>query len=216
LISTPTRNFTFPRLYPILVPSRIGAGTLAESCQFARELVAGGATLVQLREKDASAKEVLRLARELRRVLPDDIMLILNDRADLAVAAQANGVHVGQDDIPADAVRRIIGPEGILGFSTHNLEQLAVAHQTSANYFAIGPVFATISKDKPDPVIGLEGVRQARAKARKPLVAIGGITLKNCQSVIESGADSVAVISELLSDPRKVTAQFLLKMANLG
>lgn len=171
---------------------------------------------MQLREKDASAKEVLRLARELGRVLPDSVMLILNDRADLAVGAQANGVHVGQDDIPADAARRIIGPDGILGVSTHNLEQLGAAHDTSANYLAIGPVFATISKNKPDPVVGLEGVRQARAKTRKPLVAIGGITLQNCQSVVESGADSVAVISELLSDPRKVTAQILLKMANLG
>lgn len=198
------------------MPSRIGSGTLAESCEFALELVAGGATLIQLREKDASAKEVLRLGRELRRVLPEKVILIVNDRADLAVATQANGVHLGQDDIPADAARRIIGPEGILGVSTHNLEQFAAAHDTSANYLAIGPIFATISKDKPDPVIGLQGLRQARAKARKPLVAIGGISLKNCQSVVESGADAVAVISELLSDPRKVTAQFLLKMANLG
>jgi len=149
-------------------------------------------------------------------MLPDDVMLILNDRADLAVAAQANGVHVGQNDIPPDAARRIIGPDGILGVSTHNLEQLGAAHQTSSNYLAIGPVFATISKDKPDPVIGLEGVRRARANSRKPLVAIGGVTLQNCHSVIEAGADSVAVISELLPDPRKVTAQFLLKMANLG
>lgn len=149
-------------------------------------------------------------------MLPDSVMLTLNDRADLALAAQANGVHVGQDDIPPDAARKIIGPKGILGVSTHNLEQLGAALQTSANYLAIGPVFATISKEKPDPIIGLESVRQARANARKPLVAIGGITLQNCQSVIEAGADSVAVISDLLLDPRKVTAQFLLKMANLG
>lgn len=213
---TQEAGFALPALYPILVPSRVGSGTLAETCEFARELIQGGATLLQLREKDASAKEILRLARELRRVIPSEVTLILNDRADLAIAAQANGVHVGQDDIPAEAVRRIIGRERILGVSTHNLEQLAVAQQTSANYLAIGPVFHTSSKDKPDPIIGLEGVRRARSHSQRPLVAIGGITLQNCQSVIHAGADSVAVISELLSDPRKVTAQFLLKMAKLG
>lgn len=149
-------------------------------------------------------------------MLPNEVTIILNDRADIAAAAQTNGVHVGQDDIPPEAARRIIGEDRILGISTHNSKQLAAAHETSADYLAIGPVFSTISKDKPDPVIGLEGIRQARALSRKPLVAIGGITLQNCQSVIEAGADSVAVISELLPNPRTVTAQFLLKLAKLG
>ena len=212
----PNAAFVLPPLYPILVPSRIGSGTLSESCEFARELVAGGATLLQLREKDASAKEVLRLARELRRILRDEITLIINDRPDLTIAADANGAHVGQDDIPPEAARRILGNQRILGISTHNLEQLALAQQTSANYLAIGPVFPTSSKKSPDPAVGLEGIRQGRANTEKPLIAIGGITLQNCRSVIEAGADSVAVISELLSDPRKVTAQFLLKMAKLG
>jgi thiamine-phosphate pyrophosphorylase len=212
----PKPAFALPCLYPILVPSLIGSGTLADSCEFARELVAGGATLLQLREKNASAREILRWARELRRVLPNEVVLILNDRADLAVAAQVNGVHVGQDDIPPEAARRISGNRKLLGISTHNMEQLAAAQQTSANYLAVGPVFTTTSKNKPDPTIGIEGLRQARASTREPLIAIGGITLQNCQSVIEAGADSVAVISELLPDPRNVTAQFLLKMAKLG
>jgi thiamine-phosphate pyrophosphorylase len=168
--------------------------------------------LLQLREKHASAKEVLRLARELRRVLPAHVGLILNDRSDLALAAGADGVHVGQDDIPPEAARRIIGPDGILGVSTHNPEQIAAAAQTSSDYVAIGPVFATSSKDNPDPVVGLEGVRKARTLTSKSLVAIGGITVENCRSVIEAGADSVAVISELLRDPRKTTAQFLREM----
>jgi len=215
LTTTPKLGFVLPPLYPILVPSRIGTGTTAESCEFARELVAGGARLLQLREKDASSREILRLARELRRVLPNEVTLILNDRPDIAAVAQVNGVHVGQDDIPPEAARRIIGENAILGVSTHNSGQLAAAHETTANYLAIGPVFTTTSKDKPDPVLGLEGLREARAKSRKPLVAIGGITLQNCQSVIEAGADSLAVITELLSDPRKVTEQFLLKMAKL-
>jgi thiamine-phosphate pyrophosphorylase len=216
LTVTSTPGFTLPRLYPILVPSRVGAGTLAESSEFARELVAGGARLLQLREKEASAREILRLARELRRVLAKEVTLIVNDRADLAVAAKADGVHLGQEDIPARAARRIIGDQRILGISTHNPQQVRWAHESSANYLAIGPVFHTISKDQPDPTIGLEGVRQARASTPKPLVAIGGITLENCQSVIEAGANAVAVIGELLQDPRKVTAQFLLKMAKLG
>jgi len=216
LTVTSSPGFTLPPLYPILVPSRVGAGTLAESSEFARELVAGGARLLQLREKEASAREILRLARELRRVLPKEVTLIVNDRADLAVAAKADGVHLGQDDLPAGAARRIIGEQRILGISTHNLQQLRWAQETSANYLAIGPVFHTISKDKPDPTIGLEGVRQARSSTPKPLVAIGGITLQNCQSVIEAGANSVAVIGELLRDPREVTAQFLRKMAKLG
>ena len=138
--------------------------------------------------------------------------LTINDRADLAVAAGANGVHLGQDDLPPEAARKIIGQSRMLGVSTHNPEQLEAALQTSADYIAIGPVFATISKDNPDPVIGLDGVRRARSLTEKPVVAIGGVTLENCRSVIEAGADSVAVIGAILEDPRKTTAQFLLQM----
>jgi thiamine-phosphate pyrophosphorylase len=203
---------TFPCLYPILVPSRIGAGKIDEVGDFARELAAGGATLIQLRDKQSSSREILRLARELRRVLPNGVRLIINDRADLAVAAAADGVHLGQDDLPPDAARKIIGPSRMLGVSTHNPEQLEMALQTTADYIAIGPVFGTISKDNPDPVIGLEGVRWARSVTKRPLVAIGGITLENCRSAIEAGADSVAVIGAILNDPRKTTEQFLLQM----
>lgn len=202
----------FPRFYPIVVPSRIGAGEITEVCDFARELVAGGAWLIQLREKLASSREILRLARELRRALPNDVRLTINDRADLAVAAAADGVHLGQDDLPPEAARKIIGQSRMLGVSTHNPDQLEAALQTSADYIAIGPVFATISKDNPDPVIGLDGVRRARSLTEKPVVAIGGVTLENCRSVIEAGADSVAVIGAILEDPRKTTAQFLLQM----
>ena len=203
---------SIPRLYPILVPSRIGKGGLREIVEFANEVTAGGATLIQLREKHASAREVLRIARELRRVLPENVRLILNDRADLCVAAGVSGVHVGQDDLPPDAARRIVGPERILGVSTHNPEQVKAGDESSADYVAVGPVFSTASKDNPDPIIRLEGVKRARALTQKPLVAIGGITLENCRSVIEAGADSVAVISDLLTDSRKRTAAFLQKM----
>lgn len=205
-------KIVLPRLYPILVPSRIGTGSIEELCVLALELVAGGATLLQLRDKSSPSIEVLRIARELRRKLRDDVKLIMNDRADLALAAQFHGVHLGQDDLPVEAARKILGPERWIGASTHNPSQVEAAEQTSANYVAIGPVFATISKDNPDPVIGLEGVRQARALTRKPLVALGGITIRNCRSVVEAGADCVAVIGELLRDPRKITAQFMQEL----
>jgi thiamine-phosphate pyrophosphorylase len=132
----------------------------------------------------------------------------MNDRADLCLMAEFDGVHVGQDDLLPESVRGIIGHERWLGVSTHNPEQLIEADLTSADYLAIGPVFSTSSKERPDPVVGLEGVRRARLLTRKPLVAIGGITRGNAASVIEAGADSVAAISDLLREPRKSAEEF--------
>jgi len=151
---------------------------------------------------------MLEQARALKNHLGKSVRLILNDRADLCLAADFDGVHVGQDDLSPEAVRRIIGPNRWLGVSTHNPEQLRQADLTSADYLAIGPVFRTSSKENPDPAVGLEGVRRARALTRKPLVAIGGITRANAASVIAAGADSVAVISDLLGDPRKSAEEF--------
>ncbi len=133
----------------------------------------------------------------------------MNDRADLCVASDFDGLHVGQDDLSPESARRIIGPDRWLGVSTHNPEQLAHADKTSADYLAIGPVFATSSKVNPDPVIGLEAVRRARALTSKPLVAIGGIARATASSVIEAGADSVAVISDLIRAPGKSAEEFL-------
>ena len=151
---------------------------------------------------------MLQQAREIKRVLSSHVQLIMNDRADLCLAAEFGGVHVGQDDLSPEAVRKIIGFERVLGVSTHNPGQLAQAGETSADYVAIGPVFQTSSKENPDPVVGLEGVRQARGLTRKPLVAIGGITRDNARSVIAAGADSVAVISDLVQEPRKSAEEF--------
>jgi thiamine-phosphate pyrophosphorylase len=133
----------------------------------------------------------------------------MNDRADLCLAANFDGLHIGQDDLSPASARSIIGPDRWLGVSTHNTEQLAEADKTSADYLAIGPIFATRSKKNPDPVVGLEGLRRARELTRKPLVAIGGITRSNAASVISAGADSVAVISDLLLSPRKSAEEFL-------
>jgi thiamine-phosphate pyrophosphorylase len=136
-------------------------------------------------------------------------LLIMNDRADLCLAARFNGVHVGQDDLSPEGARKVCAEPLIVGVSTHNLEQLRAADTAPVDYIAIGPIFATASKINPDPVVGLEGLRQAHAATKKPLVAIGGITLKNCQSVMDCGADSVAVISALVSNPRQKAAEFL-------
>jgi thiamine-phosphate pyrophosphorylase len=196
-----------PRLYPILdaacYPDAAGMFIAAE------ELAAAGTMLLQYRNKSCNARLMLDEARELRERLGADVKLIMNDRADLCLAAGFDGLHLGQDDLSPEAARRIIGPDRWLGVSTHNPEQLAEADKTSADYLAIGPVFATSSKANPDPVVGLEGVRRARELTRKSLVAIGGITRANARSVIEAGADAVAVISDLLLDPGKSAEEFL-------
>jgi thiamine-phosphate pyrophosphorylase len=196
-----------PRLYPILDPACFpdAAGMFAA----AEQLAAAGCTLLQYRNKSGNARQMLDEARQLRARLGANVKLIMNDRADLCLAAQYDGLHVGQDDLSPESARHIIGPDRWLGVSTHNPEQLADADKTSADYLAIGPVFATSSKANPDPVVGLEGVRRARELTRKPLVAIGGITRANARSVIDAGADAVAVISDLLREPRKSAEEFL-------
>lgn len=195
-----------PRLYPIL-----DASAFADSAAllgFAQELAAAGTSFLQYRNKTGNARVILEQARQLKQAMGGRAQLIMNDRADLCLAAGFDGVHVGQDDLSADSVRRIIGPTLCLGLSTHNAEQLTLAEATSADYLAIGPIFPTSSKENPDPVVGLEGLRQARQLTRKPLVAIGGITRANCREVIDAGADSVAVIADLLHDPRKSAEEF--------
>lgn len=195
-----------PRLYCIADSAFLP--TTLELLAFVEALVAGGCTLLQYRNKSGDARDMLEQARALRKHLGSSVRLIMNDRADLCLAAGFDGVHVGQDDLSPESVRKIIGPERWLGVSTHNPEQLQEADRTTAGYLAIGPVFATSSKEKADPVIGLEGVRRARQLTRKPLVAIGGITRANAPSVIEAGADSVAVISDLLREPRNSAEEF--------
>ena len=175
---------------------------------FAGELRDGGATLLQYRNKSENARQMLSQARELRRIL-EGARLIMNDRADLCLAAGFDGVHVGQEDLSVEGARRVVGEKLWVGVSTHNPEQVRAVTSGSADYVAVGPVFATSSKANPDPVIGLEGVRLARSLTRKPLVAIGGITRENCRSVLEAGADAVAVISDLLDNPRKSAEEFL-------
>ena len=201
-----SRIIHLPRLYPILDSLQFSERDTLFAA--AEELAIGGVTLLQYRSKTGSAPKILEDARELKRRLRNSVRLIMNDRADLCLGAGYDGLHVGQEDLSPEGARRVIGPELWLGVSTHNPEQLKEADATSAEYIAIGPVFITSSKERPDPVIGVEGVRRARQLTRKPLVAIGGITRENALEVIQAGADSVAVISDLVRDPRKSAEEF--------
>jgi len=195
-----------PRLYAVLESSKFP--DTPSLCAFAEELAAGGVTLLQYRNKKGNAREMLDQSRELKRRFRNSVQLIMNDRADLCLAAGFHGVHIGQDDLSPEGARKVIGDSRVLGVSTHNPEQVRIADKSSADYLAIGPVFPTYAKVNPDPVVGLDGVRAARALTRKPLVAIGGITRANCRSVIEAGADSVALISDLSLGPRKSAEEF--------
>ena len=201
-----------PLLYPIIDAQVLARHGLALA-QYAAELRAAGVDLIQYRDKFGTPQQILQASSILRdKFAGTSCRLILNDRADLAVLARCDGVHVGHLDLsPADA-RRVVGPARWIGVSTHNDEQVRVANSTDADYIAVGPVFATGTKLDTEPVIGLEGVRRARALTRKPLVAIGGITRANARSVIDAGADSVAVISGLIlhgESIEKVTRDFL-------
>jgi len=261
-----------PPLYPILDFSCFAAKgePLAAKVTFAEQLLGAGATIIQYRDKSSDPRTFLANARELRRVTLNKAAFIINDRTDLALACDADGVHLGQDDLSPAAARKIFDqmvshpfsqssgnaqllpermghPTGLesgeqwvphpfaaktnapmklsservgidtavtrgkllIGFSTHNLSQVHEADSLPVDYIAIGPVFATGSKDNPDPVVGLDGVRAARAATTKPLVAIGGITRANAREVQAAGADSVAVISDLLESPAKAVADFL-------
>jgi thiamine-phosphate pyrophosphorylase len=201
---------TLPRLYAILDVLQYPDDK--HLFVAAAELAAGGVTLLQYRNKSGNARQMLDHALELKRRVDPSVKLIMNDRADLCLAANFDGVHVGQDDLSPAGARKVIGDKLWLGVSTHNDDQVREADLTSAEYIAIGPVFGTLSKQNPDPVVGLGGVRSARALTRKPLVAIGGITLENCRSVIEAGADCVAVISALTVNPGKSAEQFLREL----
>ena len=194
-------------LYAILDASCFASPQLLFNA--ADELANAGLNILQYRNKTADARTMLSQAKELKTRIGSRLTLIMNDRADLCLAAEFDGVHVGQDDLSPESARKIIGTQRWLGVSTHNPEQVAEADRTSADYIAIGPVFATASKANPDPIIGLAGVRRARELTTKPIVAIGGINRQNCMSVIEAGADSIAVISDLVRDPRKSAEEFL-------
>lgn len=195
--------FRLPRVYP-LTDTQLSGLSHAEQVGL---LSLGGATLVQLREKQMSPREFYEQAKAAVTVADQcSVRLIINDRVDVALAVGANGVHLGQDDMPPEAARKLLGEHAIVGFSTHNVEQASEASKLPIDYLAIGPIFTTATKSDTAPVLGLEGLRAVRqAIGDFPLVAIGGITSSNARDVIDAGADSVAVISTLLTHPDGIT-----------
>src|ERR1700733_1129732 len=195
---------TLPQLYPIVDADVLDQRGL-NVAHFPEDLRAAGVKLLQYRDKHGTPQEVLRVAAMIRDVFAEaECRLILNDRADLAVLAGWSGVHVGQEDLSPEDARRVVGGALWVGVSTHTEEQVRLAEASCADYVAVGPVFATGTKLDAEAVIGLEGVRRARALTTKPLVGIGGITRSNARSVIDAGADSVAVISALIVDGESV------------
>ena len=200
-----------PRLYVIL-----DAALLRQPAyEIAGQLMRAGVRLLQYRAKNAPARETLEICKQLAQLArKEEAFFFVNDRPDLAYLAEADGVHVGQDDLSVEKARRVAGQEQWVGVSTHNRQQFEVAAASSADYVAIGPVFATTSKANPDPVVGTELVRQLRPLTRKPIVAIGGIRLENGAEVVEAGADCVAVISDIVcaDDPAARARQFLQRL----
>ena len=179
-------------------------------------LAEAGVRLVQYRNKTAAARELLRVSRQLAEFFRSrGVMFVVNDRPDAALLAGASGVHVGQEDLDVEDARKLVGPENCVGVSTHNREQLQRAVRGSADYVAAGPTFATRTKETPDPVVGPEFIRLARSMTDKPLVAIGGITLERAREVLDAGADSIAVASDIwrAPDPRKRVEQYLKLIA---
>jgi len=207
--------FALPRLYAIIDPAQSGGRPPVE---VAAELLAAGVRLIQLRDKHASSGELYESARRVAEcVRKAGGLFVVNDRADVARAVDADGVHVGQDDLPVESARLIVGPGRLVGFSTHVLEQVIAADRSAADYIAFGPIFPTASKENPDAVVGVDGLARARIVTKKPLVAIGGITLENVRAVIEAGADSVAVIRGLVGAPdiRARAAEFREKLESI-
>jgi thiamine-phosphate pyrophosphorylase len=200
-----------PRLYPILDIDLCRERRL-EPLAVLAAFLAGGARILQLRDKTLSTGERLSLADAVvARAHAAGARVIVNDRADIARLSGADGVHVGQDDLTVDEARAILGPDAIVGLSTHDDEQIAAAARTSATYVAVGPIYGTVTKDTGYSARGLDLVRHAARHAGKPVVAIGGITLDRAPEVLAAGASSVAVISDLLRDDPATTVRAFLR-----
>ena len=198
-------DFIIPKIYPI-TDVRISGISHAEQVE---RLIAGGATLIQLRDKHAGPNDFYNAAVEAIRIArTHSVRIIINDRVDIALAAKADGVHLGQDDLPPRAARSILGENAIIGFSTHSIEQARAALELPVDYIALGPIFPTKTKEDPDDIVGLDGLREVRHIVGEiPLVAIGGIADENLLSVLSAGADSTAMISSIVSEPANIASR---------
>jgi len=202
-----------PKVYPITDTTISGLS----HCEQVKRLIAGGAALIQLRDKRASSRVFYSEAQAAIQIARSaGVKLIINDRVDIALALQADGVHLGQDDMPVDAARRVLGDRAVIGFSTHNLEQIREALRLPIDYLAFGPIFPTTSKPDPDPVAGLNQLKRAcEMVLPMPVVAIGGINRSNAADVLNAGASSVAVISAILADPSRIAGNLQQIMSRI-
>ena len=186
----------FPKVYAIMDSALLKTTELA--C--AEILAQAGVELIQYRNKSATSRQLFEVSQLLSNFLSArSVRFIVNDRADIAALVRATGVHVGQQDLGVEAARDICGQDCWVGVSTHTLEQVRRAAETSADYIAVGPIFATATKLHPDPVVGIDFIREARRLTQKPIVAIGGITAERVEEVLDAGADSLAVAGDLLN-----------------
>ena len=201
-------RLALPPLYVILDAALLPSDPI----ELTTRMLDAGARLFQYRNKTSSSRELLEASQSLSvTIRQNGGTFIVNDRADIARLAGANGVHLGQDDLEASAARTVVGTSSVVGISTHNMPQVQAGAEADADYIAVGPIFATGSKLNPDPVVGVEFLRLVRKLTSKPIVAIGGITLERAREVIDAGADSVAVISDILKarDPAERVRQYL-------
>jgi thiamine-phosphate pyrophosphorylase len=187
-----------PRLYAIADAS------FGDPVELAKGLFQGGVRLLQVRNKKASSRELFSQVTRILSLAPAEAVVLVNDRVDVALTAGAAGVHLGQRDLPPAEARRVLGPESIIGFSTHNLEQAIEADRLPVDYVAVGPIFPTITKENPDPVVGIENLSTICHSIAKPVVAIGGVRLEHAPAVLKAGAGSIAVARDLLGYPNVV------------
>jgi thiamine-phosphate pyrophosphorylase len=197
---------TLPKFYPILDPE-IAARHGVDPVTAAEQILEGGAMILQFRHKGFFSREVFAQLDRVGQLCRDaHVLFVVNDRADLAALTGA-ALHLGQDDLAPSAARKVVGAETLVGFSTHNESQLRAAAAEPADYLALGPIFGTSSKNNPDPVVGIDELRRLRPLTGRPLVAIGGITRANAQSVLSAGADSVAIIGDLFAENGNLRAR---------
>ena len=207
-------SIQLPKVYPITDTAISGLS----HCEQVKRLIAGGAALIQLRDKHASSRVFYSDAQAALQVArAAGIKLIINDRVDIALALRADGVHLGQEDMPVEAARRVLGDQAVIGFSTHNLEQLQEALHLPIDYLAFGPIFPTASKRNPGPVAGLIQLKQAcEMVLPMQVVAIGGINRSNATDVRNAGANAVAVISSVLADPSRISGNLQQMISSIA
>lgn len=207
-MSIPPSRKTFHGLYIIVDPHIVRRLTLVEAL---KEAAAGGAILFQYRDKTAPGRDLYHQAEQLRQAAHDrGATFIVNDRCDVALAVEADGVHLGQDDLPLSLAKAVMGPNKLIGISTHTSEQVREATAGGADYVGFGPIFSTASKTNHEPVVGVEGLRQARLLTPLPIFAIGGITVASAEGIMHAGADGIAVMSAVWAAPDIATAVHVL------